>query len=104
MRNVQGRPPLYAHDRQVSVLISDADHRALLNLVEYKRTAEPDFTLPDLLRTFIERGLLLEGKPGKARPVSPRADRVRRLHAIARQATDLAREVAETSKRDGKVA
>ena len=88
----QGRPQLFPTSRQISVLVSDDDYKSLNVLVERERVGRPGYSFGDLLRTFIRRCLdTSDLKP--VRRLSPNQDRVRRLHAMARQAADLEHEL-----------
>ena len=103
----RGRPSLASESKQVSVLISAEDHRALTEAVEQARLEYPGFSYGDLLRSYIRR--CLDQRPQRvkqrareefAQSADPQVNRVRRLHAIARSATSLARELdqAEAKK------
>ena len=91
---MQGRPQLFPDSRQISVLVSADDYQLLSNLVEHARVGRPGYSFGDLLRTMIRRCLAEEPDVARRlRKLPPAADRVRRLHAIARSAAELAREL-----------
>lgn len=91
---MQGRPQLFPASRQISVLVSAEDHKLLSNLVEKARVARPGYSYGDLLRAFIRQGLTQDPEVSKRlRKVSPAQDRIRRLHALARTAEDIAHEL-----------
>lgn len=96
MKFMQGRPQLFTTSKQISVLVSGEDYRALTVLLERARVERPGYSYGDLLRTFIHRCLDQEDpdllKPSRRR-LSAAQDRIRRLHAIARSATNLAHEL-----------
>jgi hypothetical protein len=95
---MQGRPQLFRSSKQISVLVSGEDYRALTVLLERARVQRPGYSYGDLLRTFIRR--CLEEEDLKPMPkLNPMQDRIRRLHAMARQATDLAHELENKSKK-----
>lgn len=92
MKAMQGRPQLFENSRQISVLVSTDDYEILSGIVEKARVARPGYSFGDLLRGYIHKCLADEDvKP--LRKLSPARDRVRRLHAIARSAAKLAREL-----------
>lgn len=93
MKAMQGRPQLFRSSKQLSVLVSGEDYRALTILLERARVERPGFSYGDLLRTFIRRCLDQEEDLKPARKLSPQQDRIRRLHAIARSAVRLAHEL-----------
>ena len=91
---MQGRPQLFPHSKQISVLVSSDDYKVLGGLVEKARVARPGYSFGDLLRDFIRR--VLDQEPDLSKPLKklpPGKDRIRRLYAIARQAQRLAREL-----------
>lgn len=91
---MRGRPQLFPNSRQISVLVSEDDYKVLSQLLEKARIARPGYSFGDLLRGFIRKCLAGEDvKP--LRKLPPSQDRVRRLHAIARTAQRLARELAK---------
>lgn len=93
-----GRPELFPDGRQVCVLLSRADYEALSTLVDKARVERPGFSFGELVRRYIRRGLA-EDKPFRAKAAAdPSQDGLRRLQAIARSATLLARDM----KRKGK--
>lgn len=90
---MQGRPQLFRSSRQISVLVSTDDYRALTVLLERARLEQrPGYSYGDLLRGFIRR-CLDEEDLTPARKLNPTQDRVRRLHAIAQAAKNLAHEL-----------
>jgi hypothetical protein len=94
MGNMQGRPPLYAESRQISVLVSAEDYNQLAELVERGRIEQrPGFSFGDVLRQFIHRGLKESPRRRRGPLDDPKENTVRRLHAIARTAQKLAREI-----------
>lgn len=89
---MQGRPQLFPDSRQISVLVSADDYQTLERLVEKARVERPGYSFGDLLRAFIRKSLV--GEDAKPLPrLGASQDRVRRLHAIARSAQRLAREL-----------
>lgn len=89
-----GRPQLFPQGKQVSVLVSAEDYRALAELVEAARAERADYCLGDLLRGYIRRGL--DGDAPERRqpkPLDPRETHVRQLHALARSAKRIALEL-----------
>jgi hypothetical protein len=89
---MQGRPQLFRSSKQISVLVSGEDYRALTLLMERARVERPGYSYGDVLRDCIRRCLAEEDlKP--VRKLSPMQDRIRRLHAIARSAVRLAHEL-----------
>jgi len=90
---MQGRPQLFRSSKQISVLVSGEDYRALTVLLERARVERPGYSYGDLLRGFIARCLQQEEDLKPTRKPNPVQDRIRRLHAIARQATSLAHEL-----------
>lgn len=53
-----GRPPLFpSGKRQLNVLVSIEDYRTLRDLARAEREERGSFSLGDLLRGFIRRGL-----------------------------------------------
>lgn len=92
MKTMQGRPQLFRSSRQLSVLVSGDDYKALTVLRDRARVGRPGYSFGDLLRDFIHRCLEQEDvKP--AHKLNSKQDRVRRLHAIARSAVSLAHEL-----------
>lgn len=89
---MQGRPQLFPKSRQISVLVSADDHKILTQLVEKARVARPGYSLGDLLRGFVRNALEASDVKPLAK-LSPVKDRVRRLHAMAQTARDLAHEL-----------
>lgn len=89
---MQGRPQLFRSSKQISVLVSGEDYRALSILLERARVERPGYSYGDLLRGFIRRCLDQENVQPD-RKLNPMQDRIRRLHAIARSAVALAREL-----------
>ena len=98
---MQGRPQLFRSSKQISVLVSGEDYRALTVLLERARVERPGYSYGDLLRGFIRHCLDKEQdlKPGPK--LSPLQDRIRRLHGIARSAVRLAHEL---EKKNGQAA
>jgi hypothetical protein len=90
---MQGRPQLFKSSKQISVLVSAEDYRALTVLLEKARVERPGYSYGDLLRGFIRRSLEQEADLKPIRKLSPLQDRIRRLHAIARSAIRLAHEL-----------
>jgi DNA-directed RNA polymerase subunit L len=88
-----GRPQLFPQGKQVSVLLSAEDYRALGMVVEQARETHPDYTFGDVLRAYIRRGLKQDQPRLQTAPVNPREARRRKLNAIARTAKSLAREL-----------
>lgn len=88
---MQGRPQLFKDSRQLSVLVSVDDYRALSQMLEKARVARPGYSFGDLLRGFIRK--CLTGEDVKLTKLSPAQDRIRRLHAISRSARALAHEL-----------
>lgn len=90
---MQGRPQLFRSSRQLSVLVSGDDYKALTVLVERARVERPGYSYGDLLRAFIRRCLDQEEDLAPARKLNPNQDRIRRLHALGRAAHQLAQEL-----------
>jgi len=90
---MQGRPQLFRSSKQISVLVSGDDYRALTVLLERARVERPGYSYGDLLRAFIRQRLDQEEDLKPVRKLSPMQDRIRRLHAIARSAVRLAHEL-----------
>lgn len=90
---MQGRPQLFRNSKQISVLVSGEDYRALTVLLERERVGRPGYSYGDLLRSFIDRCLSQEEDLRSSRKLNPMQDRIRRLHALARLATNLAHEL-----------
>jgi hypothetical protein len=90
---MQGRPQLFRSSKQLSVLVSGEDYRALTVLLEKARVERPGYSYGDLLRTFIARCLEQEEDLKPIRKLSAQQDRIRRLHALARIATKIAQEL-----------
>ncbi|PWT79185.1 MAG: hypothetical protein C5B60_00100 [Chloroflexi bacterium] len=90
---MQGRPQLFRSSKQITVLVSGEDYRALTALLEREQIARPGYSYGDLLRSFIGRCLAEEQDLTPVRKLNPTQDRIRRLHAMARQATSLAHEL-----------
>jgi hypothetical protein len=95
---MQGRPQLFRSSKQISVLVSGDDYRALTVLLERARVERPGYSYGDLLRTFITRCLAQEEDLKPVRKLSPQQDRIRRLHALARVATRIAHELDKKAK------
>lgn len=95
MEIMQGRPQLFSSSKQISVLVSGDDYKALSALLDRARVERPGYSYGDLLRTFIHRCLDQEDPDllKRARKLGATQDRIRRLHAIARSATTLAHEL-----------
>lgn len=89
---MQGRPQLFRTSKQISVLVSGEDYRALTVLLERARVERPGYSYGDLLRTFI-RKCLDTADLAPPRKLNPMQDRIRRLHAISRAARILAHEL-----------
>jgi hypothetical protein len=100
---MQGRPQLFRSSKQISVLVSGEDYRALTVLMERARVERPGYSYGDVLRSFIRRCLDQEKDLKPIRKLNPMQDRIRRLHAMSRQATDLAHEL-ESVVRKGQAA
>lgn len=89
----RGRPRVAnGKSRQVSVLVPEDEYRLLEQLVQSARVSRPGFTMGDLLRDFV-RTCLSEIGENPLPDLSPRESRVRRLHALSRGLTALAREL-----------
>jgi hypothetical protein len=52
-----GRPKLFAAKRQLNVLVSLEDYRALKGIVATERMERPPYSMGELLRTLIRSGL-----------------------------------------------
>jgi hypothetical protein len=100
---MQGRPQLFRSSKQISVLVSGDDYRALAVLLERARVERPGYSFGDLLRAFIRQRLDQEEDLKPARKLNPTQDRVQRLHAIARAAVRLAHEL-DSKKGQGQAA
>jgi len=95
-----GRPLLFRDSRQMSVLVSGDEYRRIVALVEQARAENKNFSIGDLLRSYIERGLAGEGKASKRRCApNPKLTPARRLHAISRSVQELARELEKSGLR-----
>jgi hypothetical protein len=90
---MQGRPQLFRSSKQISVLVSGEDYRALTVLLDRARVERPGYSYGDLLREFIRRCLDQEQDLKPVRKLNPMQDRIRRLHAISRAAARLAQEL-----------
>lgn len=90
---MRGRPRLFPETRQISVLISDEDYQRLVAVVERARVEKPGFGMGDLLRSYIRRGMAKEEEQFHSHAADPKEDIVRQLHAIARTAQRIAREL-----------
>lgn len=90
---MQGRPQLFPDGHQISVLVSAEDYQALAGLVQKNRIGRPGFSFGDLLRSYIRRCLAEEPRRRRLVSEDPESNRVRRLHAIARSAHQLAKEL-----------
>ena len=90
---MRGRPQLFRSSKQISVLVSGDDYKALTVLLERARVERPGCSYGDLLRAFIRQSLDRERDLKPLPKLKPLEDRIRRLHAIARQATMLAHEL-----------
>jgi hypothetical protein len=78
--------------KQVSVLLSAEDYRIISQLVGQERVGHPEYSVGDLLRRYIRRGLKDDAPGVKSAPIDPRLARRRQLHSIVRIARRLARE------------
>jgi hypothetical protein len=86
---MRGRPKLYASRRTLTVVLSGDDYDALRARAHLVAEDKPGYSMADLVREFIERGL---GKSAPApRLTDIRTARVRQLYAISRTALELAK-------------
>ena len=86
---------MYPKGHQVSVLLSAEDYAQVLGLVKRGRSERPDYSVGDLVRGYIRRGLEKE-EPGPARPRrDPKDNHVRQLHALSRAVRRIARELQQ---------
>jgi DUF1365 family protein len=58
----RGRPRILASRRQLNVLVSLEDYRALKSIVATERLERPPYSMGELLRRFIRHGLAQEKK------------------------------------------
>jgi len=89
---MQGRPKLHKESKQISVLVSLEEYKSLDQLVQKARVERPGFSFGDLLRGYVRKCLAQEDTKPLTK-LSPRQDQVRRLHAMARSARRMAREL-----------
>lgn len=92
---MQGRPQLFPSSHQISVLVSAEDYRNLTALVQKARTEKPGYSFGDLLRSYIRRCLAEEPRRFRSHTADPKKDVVRELHAMARSAQRIAREMGK---------
>lgn len=86
---MSGRPKLYASKRAINLVVSADDYNAMRNRARRIAEDRPGYSMADLMREFIERGLTKSGHA--PRPIDVHAARVRQLHAISRSALELAK-------------
>lgn len=88
----RGRPPLFQSSHQINVLVSGDEYRKLQLRVSEMRQRQPAFSLGDLVRSAI-RLVLTDGRGQRATAAGPKANRIRQLHQLAAQASEIAREL-----------
>jgi hypothetical protein len=86
---MRGRPKLYANRRTLTLILSAEDYEAVRNRALRISDDKPGFSMADLVREFIERGLA-KNVPSP-RPIDVHTARVRKLYAISRSALELAK-------------
>lgn len=95
MRIMSGRPLLFANSKQVNVRVTLEDYTAIRTRVETIARMQAGFTIGDLIRDYIHRGLDADGAP--RRETDAKAARVRTLRTIGRTALRLAQEYEKTA-------
>ena len=83
------------HSHQVGVVIPIEDYRDLRRIVRQAQADDPGYSLGDLLRNYIDRGLKKDRRPSGEPP--PRPSPTRQLNALAHRMRVLAAEL----KRNG---
>jgi hypothetical protein len=86
---MRGRPKLYASRRTLTLILSADDYDALSSRARQVAEEKPGFSMADLVRHFIERGLAKSAPEPQA--IDIHTARVRQLYAISRTALQLAK-------------
>jgi hypothetical protein len=86
---MRGRPKLYASRRTLTLILSTDDYNALRSRAQHIAEDKPGFSMADLVREFVERGLA-KNVPAP-QPIDVHTARVRQLYAISRSALELAK-------------
>jgi len=87
----RGRPAIFSNRHPLNVLISHEAYQALRREARVIGQDQPGFSVGDLVRDYIARGL--GDRAPKPRTIDTKAERVRQLRGIAKSVLKLAEEL-----------